>query len=848
MSFPQSSAEAERLRALRRHEILDTVPEEAFDRVTHLAASLFAVSGAFISLLDADRQWFKSHIGALVAGTPRAAALAAHALLGDEVRVVPDARRDPGLRDNPCVTGEPHIRFYAAAPLLSREGRRFGALGIVDQQPRADFSDENRRQLETLARLAVSELELRIELGARSRAEGDLKLVNELMLALAEAPNVNTAMEMSLSLICRAIGATYGRVWTAVGRSGRCQLIGAWSGAGAVRSRSAGGRRRRSPPALTLSGSLVGMVLTENRRQVVPDIAKLARRFAAARDARAMGMRALISVPVRQDGRNFALNFLFEQAPPEIERLADRIEELADKVRPVLVRKLAEERIALLQSVVRHADDAVMVAEIDGGLEDFGAMRLVYASPAMTRMTGYEPDELHGRSPNLLWGEGAQAKAVAGLYAAAGHGQGSRLELACRRKDGSTFWADISAVPVTDEATGERRLIALLRDTTERRRLEEALRQSESTFRLLFSNNPIPMWAYDLETRRFLEVNNAAIEQFGYSRAEFLAMTIDDIAPAEPAETAVARPGEGRVAPAFGRLGIRRHRKADGSEIAVDAISHRLEFEGHQAAIMAAIDMTEQKRAEEEIRRAKETAEAASRAKSELLANMSHELRTPLNAIIGFSEIMQASLFGPLGSAKYEGYIADIRHSAGHLLTVITDILDLAKIEANSFRLHEGVVSPSEIIISALRLVKPRADGVGVMLAYDKHHDDTAIKVDETALKRVLINLLANAVKFSEPGGAVIVRSEFDAQGRLAISVADQGIGMAAEEIPIALTPFRQVNSGLQRKYEGTGLGLPIAKQLVEMHGGTLAIASAPGAGTTVTVLLPAARVMTAAA
>jgi two-component system cell cycle sensor histidine kinase PleC len=227
---------------------------------------------------------------------------------------------------------------------------------------------------------------------------------------------------------------------------------------------------------------------------------------------------------------------------------------------------------------------------------------------------------------------------------------------------------------------------------------------------------------------------------------------------------------------------------------------------------------------------------------------MSHELRTPLNAIIGFSEIMQASLFGPLGSAKYDGYIADIRHSAGHLLTVITDILDLAKIEANSFRLQEGVISPSEIIISALRLVKPRADGVGVLLAYDKHHDEVAIKVDETALKRVLINLLANAVKFSEPGGAVIVRSEFDGQGRLAISVADQGIGMSPEEIPIALTPFRQVNSGLQRKYEGTGLGLPIAKQLVEMHGGTLTIASAVGAGTTVTVLLPQTRVMTAAA
>jgi signal transduction histidine kinase len=263
--------------------------------------------------------------------------------------------------------------------------------------------------------------------------------------------------------------------------------------------------------------------------------------------------------------------------------------------------------------------------------------------------------------------------------------------------------------------------------------------------------------------------------------------------------------------------------------------------------IVAALDVTEQKRAEAEMHRAKEAAEAASQAKSELLANMSHELRTPLNAIIGFSEIMQAGLFGPLGSPKYDSYIADIRHSAAHLLTVITDILDLAKIEANSFRLHEALVEPGEIIGSALRLVKPRGDDVGVSLRYDKRHNDIVIKVDETALKRVLINLLANAVKFSDPGGTVVVRSAFEAHGGFAISVIDEGIGMSAEEIPIALTPFRQVNAGLQRKYEGTGLGLPIAKQLVEMHGGALVIDSKPGAGTTVTVRLPAARVMAAA-
>jgi PAS domain S-box-containing protein len=361
----------------------------------------------------------------------------------------------------------------------------------------------------------------------------------------------------------------------------------------------------------------------------------------------------------------------------------------------------------------------------------------------------------------------------------------------------------------------------------------------------LVSSNPIPMWAYDVETLCILEVNNAAIGQYGYSHERFLEMTLDDIAP--PDRAAPQSTGPRQVIPAFGRLGICTHRKADGSEITVDAASHRLDFQGRQAAIMAAIDVTEQKRAEREIRAAKETAEAASQAKSDLLANMSHELRTPLNAIIGFSEIMQAGLFGPLGSPRYEGYVGDIRHSAGHLLTVITDILDLAKIEANSFRLQETVIEPGDVIASALRLVNPRAEAVGVALRQDNRHEGVVIRGDETALKRVLINLLANAVKFSEPGGTVAVRTALAANGAFAIAVIDHGIGMAPEEIPIALTPFRQVNAGLQRKYEGTGLGLPIAKQLVEMHGGTLTIDSARGAGTTVTVLLPAMRVMAVA-
>jgi signal transduction histidine kinase len=205
---------------------------------------------------------------------------------------------------------------------------------------------------------------------------------------------------------------------------------------------------------------------------------------------------------------------------------------------------------------------------------------------------------------------------------------------------------------------------------------------------------------------------------------------------------------------------------------------------------------------------------------------------------------MREELFGPLGAPRYAGYVGDILESAHHLLAVINDILDLAKIEANSLQLKEKELNPQDVVSSALRLVRPRADEAGIHLEFTQNAPGIALFADETALKRVLVNLLANAVKFSETGTRVTVDCRLKDDGSATLAVIDRGIGMAPEDIPVALTPFQQVDIGLRRKYEGTGLGLPIAKQLMELHGGALTIESTVGAGTTVTISLPAERVI----
>lgn len=251
-------------------------------------------------------------------------------------------------------------------------------------------------------------------------------------------------------------------------------------------------------------------------------------------------------------------------------------------------------------------------------------------------------------------------------------------------------------------------------------------------------------------------------------------------------------------------------------------------------------DITREKRNQAALQHALEETEAANRAKSRFLATMSHELRTPLNAIIGFSEMMNAELLGPLGNKRYVDYAGSINESGRYLLDLINDILDMSKIEAGKYELVHEPVNVAKAMRLACHMVETTVQEKGLNLSFSNQNETAVIEADRRAFMQIMLNLLSNAAKFTESGGAITISIVDHPENKIAIAVSDNGIGIPADKLHRIGQPFEQVSSAMTRGHNGTGLGLAITKKLIEMHGGELKIASTYGKGTTVTVLMPA--------
>jgi len=378
-----------------------------------------------------------------------------------------------------------------------------------------------------------------------------------------------------------------------------------------------------------------------------------------------------------------------------------------------------------------------------------------------------------------------------------------------------------------------------------RRGLAEATaRDNEHRYRLLAENSTDMIVRASLEgVRRY--VSPACRSLYGYEPEELIGTRAADFIHPEdlghmPIATARLLAGEDKVVSSY------RARRKDGSYVWVEA-SRKLftDPESQQSEFVIVVrDFQERKEIEAELEAARLRAEGANEAKSRFLANMSHELRTPLNAVIGFSDLMAREVFGPLGSDKYRVYATDIRASGEHLLGLINEVLDHAKAESGHLQIDEEEVRIAGLIEFAVRMLAPRADHAGVALRTNISAGVHAVRGDERRLKQILLNLITNAIKFTPSGGEVAVSAGLAASGELTLTVKDTGVGIAEEEQSRIFEPFMQAAPAKETSSEGTGLGLPLTKRLVELHQGSLELRSTVGIGTIVVFRLPAQRVV----
>lgn len=344
---------------------------------------------------------------------------------------------------------------------------------------------------------------------------------------------------------------------------------------------------------------------------------------------------------------------------------------------------------------------------------------------------------------------------------------------------------------------------------------------------------------------RVVRVNDSFVRSFGWSRDQLIGELLPDFIPPEEGDD-VGQDGADFLQRGVRATGETRLLRADGTTANVLYTSAALELsQRRKFQVTTIMDITLRKQMEISLRVSKDQADAANHAKSAFLASMSHELRTPLNAIIGFSEIMMNEAFGPIGTRKYIEYLQDVHLSARHLLEIINEVLDMSKIEAGKVDLDEQVFDIGELLQSVSRMMVSRAFSANIALETSVEDHLPLLRADPRLIRQVLINLVSNAIKFSGRGDTIWVSAAMQPDGDLQIVVKDEGIGIPSDKIREALEPFGQIHdSSVARDQQGTGLGLPLAKAMVELHGGTLRLQSAENIGTTVTIHLPSRRLV----
>ena len=552
----------------------------------HLARLAARLARAPIGLVSSDKLRLAWSDPALALATPQLDRL--HEICqqlegAPAAAVIPDATQDPRLWHSPHVAGGPNLRFVACVPLTSLKGESLGVLCVMDVRPRPRLSDDHADALADLATLASRMIEREREAEAQLRVFKGTARTEQIEAAVIRAQSCELALAGMLVALCKHHRATAGYVGKLSATSRVMQEVCHYndeSGLGDYFARTAS-------QAVTPETSHSAMAIHSGQaRTLIFTGAEAQAAYPAIAEAIRTGLRAEVVQPIHLLDEHFGLVLLFDTARPDLDVIAEDVGAMVRLVRPALYRKAAERRMRLLGTALDRANDAVLITEA-GPLGASGP-KIVYANASFCRESGYTLDEVLGQPHGMLHGAGTEAASVSRLRQEMRRWKPSRAELLNYRRDGSEFWAELDLTPITDEAGLPTHWISIQRDVTERRRIEAAQRRHEASFRMLFQDNPLPMVVMERQEMRFIEINDAAIAQYGWSRTEFLTRTLADL-------NAEHDLGAARVlaSGAMGEGASTTHVRDDGSVLEVRAFVHDTVYAGQDATLAVLWEVTD---------------------------------------------------------------------------------------------------------------------------------------------------------------------------------------------------------------------------------------------------------------
>ncbi|MEI7443404.1 MAG: ATP-binding protein [Burkholderiales bacterium] len=773
--------ERQRLEVLRGLGVLDAPPDPALDELTRWASEVTDTPIALLSLIEEHRQWFRSRVGLDRTETPREQAFCAHAIAQPGPFVVEDAHADPRFADNPLVTGEPGIRFYAGIP-LHVGGCAIGTLCVIDRRPRR-LDERALAQLGRIGALAADRL-------ARQRDQA--------------------AAVLSGARLADFLGATGDWFWETAG------LRVSWV--------SDNVRRVLGIEPAAYAGHLVieGMVddladARELNHQALAAIrAQVPFRDLTVRRKAADGMRLVVKsgVPVRDETGRFV--------------------GYRGVSRDVTAVQAAREGVAFSERRLAEAIEAIDEPYVM--TDPAGRIVLTNARGRELNLAPGEPvpedwDELVLRQISegvIESARGREAEWLAERTVRRGSNPGP---IAVRRGGRDFLLRDVVLSDGSCVTAGQ--------DVTAIRAEHRAALDAASRLALALSTAGLTIWECDFDTKALRLIGELPPEDAGTVTASSIDDWLARVADEDRAriETGLADVWNARRDVLRDELTL--HSPDGPLRIAISVALERATPERPRRLVAVRRDVTALRRAEEAAR-LKSAADLANRAKSEFLSRVGHELRTPLNAIRGLAQVMQREA-GDATSPRH-AMIGHVLTASEHLAALLDDLLDMAQVESGRLSIRSEPVAVAAIVRDCLRMIAPQAAGHGIALEAGRIPDGMRVMADSTRLRQILLNLASNAVKYNRPQGRVRIEAEGDpGDGFAQISVTDTGPGLTREEIARVFKPFERLARADGLPTEGLGLGLSIAQGLAQAMGGSIVVDSDPGRGTTFTVHLPAA-------